>query len=105
MLHLPEQRLLCIGYGFRDSHINQTILSAVKSAGLRVHVVSPSDPADFRKNLERQEVTEIWNKGLEGYHQYTLRDIFPGGGPPGDTAAWSLLRYRFFGINEPIMNS
>jgi SIR2-like domain len=47
------QALLVIGYSFRDPHINHGIVEAAKSNGLRLYVMSPQTPEDFRVNLLR----------------------------------------------------
>jgi hypothetical protein len=35
-------RLVVIGYGFRDEHINRIIIRAVRDCGLRIFVVDPA---------------------------------------------------------------
>jgi hypothetical protein len=83
VLSLPNRRLLIIGYGFRDKHINQIIAEASTKNGLKVYIISPHDPAEFRKNvlLVNQGWSDpIWNKALCGYYPYRLNEIFPMNG-------------------------
>ncbi|MBI4000958.1 MAG: SIR2 family protein [Nitrospira defluvii] len=78
VLRGPDCKLLIIGYGFKDPHINQRIVDAVTNHGLRVYIVSPSQPHEFRKELglaARSYVGAIWNKGMHGYYRGTLYDF------------------------------
>jgi len=92
-LHEPNQSLLSIGYSFRDPHINETILNAVKNAGLTLFVMSPETPEAFRDSVcetrrsarknqlgSEGQGDEIW-KALYGYycgsieHYYTSNHV------------------------------
>lgn len=69
-----QRRLLIIGYGFGDDHINNIISDAVRNHGLKIYVISPNSPGDlFKKNKIGED---IW-QGLSGYFPSTLEDIFP----------------------------
>ena len=70
------QALLVIGYSFRDEHINHVIAQAAKSSGLRIHVMSPQTPEDFRAHLVKAcggpvpfptDGDAIW-ESLHGYY-------------------------------------
>lgn len=39
----PDARLMLLGYGFRDEHINAALMQAV-DAGLRIYIVDPAGP-------------------------------------------------------------
>lgn len=41
-LNMPDARLMVIGYGFRDDHINQIVLDTWRRTGLRMFIVGPS---------------------------------------------------------------
>jgi SIR2-like domain len=47
------EALLIIGYSFRDPHINRVIAQAAKMNGLRLYIISPQTPEDFRAHLVR----------------------------------------------------
>ena len=49
-LNKPDARLLTIGYGFGDKHINECIKSAI-DRGLKLYVISPELPEDFKERL------------------------------------------------------
>lgn len=78
--------LLVIGYSFRDPHINSIIIDAIQNYSLRLYVVSPSLPRDFRDALQGVHSTggsiqfdpncdKIWD-GLWGYYQGRTEDFF-----------------------------
>lgn len=72
-----ERRLLIIGYGFGDDHINKIIADAVRNHGLKIYVISPNSPGDFKKLLKKNKIgEEIW-QGISGYFPSILKDIFP----------------------------
>ncbi|UVT17659.1 MAG: SIR2 family protein [Nitrospira sp.] len=83
-----SQRLLVIGYGFRDRHINEVILKSIDNSNLQLFVVDPRAPEDFRAMLMTSHAggvsypysvsgMRIWSKGLAGYVQATLSQVFP----------------------------
>ena len=73
-----QRRLLIIGYGFGDDHINNIISDAVRNHGLKIYVISPNSPRDFKNKLLKKNTIgeDIW-QGLSGYFSSTLEDIFP----------------------------
>jgi len=89
-----NKRLLVIGYGFRDTHINCAIADAIRQGTLELFVVSPQQASYFRKSLEEvPHGTDIW-PGLHGYYPQTLRAIFPQN--QEETQEWRHLRCNFF---------
>jgi len=81
-----NKKLLVIGYGFADNHINDILLKGVQEHGLSLYIINPTDPETFRDRLEGKpahfgsyEVSKylkIWD-GVKGYFPYSLRQIFP----------------------------
>lgn len=80
------KRILIIGYGFGDTHINDILLKGVQEHGLSLYVINTMDPEDFKNILEGRpsipasyEVSryfKIWD-GVRGYFPYSLREIYP----------------------------
>lgn len=70
----PRADVLCIGYGFRDGHINEILEEGIGS-GARLHVVDSQDPGGFFGRLHDQSHTIAG--GVASYHQCTLADLFP----------------------------
>jgi len=90
VLNQPRRKLLVIGYGFRDLHVNQIIANAVKKHGLRLLILNPVSPAESQKYILVQEYgKEIW-QGLEGYFPHSLIQLYPG--DQSDTEAARNLR-------------
>lgn len=80
VLSQSQMRLLIIGYGFRDKHINKMIVKSVKKYKLKLFIICPMDPEDFlinvlNKNFDINTVCTIWNS-ITGYYPYTLDKIF-----------------------------
>ena len=44
-----DKKLMVIGYGFRDEHINDTIINAIKKKGMKLYVLSP----EIRKFVQK----------------------------------------------------
>lgn len=86
-------RLLVIGYGFNDKHVNKLIEEAVKGYDLKLCIIDPRSPNTFYQevvypkgnlNTARQE---IWN-GVHMYLPYSLQKIFP---PPTDPGRKTMI--------------
>lgn len=78
VLRGPNCKLLIIGYGFKDPHINQRIVQAVRNHGLKVFIISPMQPGKFCFELgddREHPVNMIWNSGLHGYFRGVLQDL------------------------------
>jgi hypothetical protein len=73
-----QRRLLIIGYSFGDEHINHIIAEAVREYELKIYIVSPDLPDDFKKELVEKKKfgKDIW-QGVSGYFPYSLIEIFP----------------------------
>jgi hypothetical protein len=76
-----------IGYGFRDPHINDLIADAIRDHGLKLHIVSPLQPKDFKIMLMSVHGTnveviprgeELWD-GLSGYYRASVIEFFKTG--------------------------
>jgi hypothetical protein len=70
------KKLVIIGYGFGDEHINDILLEGVNNYELRPYIISPTDPEMFMKRLREKKLDEIW-KNLGGYFPCTLKQMFP----------------------------
>jgi hypothetical protein len=85
VLARSNRRLLVIGYGLRDLHINEVIADSIREYGLKLYVISPVRPKDFREMLhceddKAEKILEdkktLW-KGLTGYWDWELKDVCP----------------------------
>jgi len=85
-ISVGDVKLVVIGYGFRDDHINSLLAKACEESGLKLFVLSPDDPESFQENLlyRGQSIArspdiignKIW-KGVHGYFPYRLSKMFP----------------------------
>ena len=83
-LCMPDTRLMVIGYGFRDQHINEIVEKAVTS-GTKFFVVDPHG-GNLAASIRRQPAASIqepltdlekaFRKGLIGASRRSLRSIF-----------------------------
>ena len=81
-----NRKLMLIGYGFRDRHINEVIANSVNNNGLKLFIISPSEQSEFITKLKSEKYGEKILKGLSGYYPYTLLDIFPS--DQSESHAW-----------------
>jgi len=92
-----NRRMLIIGYGFRDNHINRVISEAVEKHGLKIFIITPQPIGDFKKNMNKSVYRHKIIKGLSGYYPYTLLDMFPA--DQSITRFYQDLREQFFGLD------
>jgi len=92
-----NRRMLIIGYGFRDNHINRLISEAVEKHGLKIFVITPQPIEDFKRNMNMIVYRRKILKGLSGYYPYSLLDMFPA--DQSITRCYQDLREQFFGLN------
>lgn len=83
----PDTRLMVIGYGFRDTHINEVIVHAIRQHGLQLFVIDPAG-ADLARNVNPNRglqvqiqgppspLEEAFAAGLIGASRRSLREIF-----------------------------
>lgn len=79
VLSCPKRRLLVIGYGFRDLHINEVIAKSIRHHGLKLFVISPERPEDFKNEILKdgnEDNKTLWD-GLTRYWNQDLKDICP----------------------------
>lgn len=85
-LSRPDARLMAIGYGFRDSHINDVIMRAVNDRGMRMFVIAPeggdlarlANPTHNAAIRVGTNLEDTFVRGLLGASRRPLRDIFGG---------------------------
>ena len=80
------KKLLIIGYGFGDDHINDILLKGVQECGLSIYIINPTDPEIVKDKLygkpshsgmwEVSKYSKIWD-GVKDISPYSLRQIFP----------------------------
>ncbi len=89
-----KRRLLVIGYGFSDEHVNQVLADAIDSQQMELFVLSPQSAANLRSDvLSKQFGDRIW-RGLRGHFRGSLLDAFPA--DQSDSALAREIEKRFF---------
>lgn len=76
VLNSGNKKLLVIGYGFGDGHINEIIWDAAKNHGLRIYIISPNPPGEFPAGNFIYDSYRLWDS-IDGYFPFLLKDIFP----------------------------
>jgi hypothetical protein len=74
VLFSGDVRLMVIGYGWGDEHINQTIADAVRDHGLQIHSWNPAIPRDMLRDKAR--ASDIL-PGFIGCTQRSMREVMP----------------------------
>ena len=73
-----NKKLLIIGYGFGDKHINKVILSGVKEHNLRLYIMNTSSFSELRSNIINGHYYALsLLSGVSGYFPHSFREIFP----------------------------
>ncbi|MBN2407087.1 MAG: SIR2 family protein [Elusimicrobia bacterium] len=79
VLNQGTAKLLVIGYGFGDKHINEVIADAIVKSKLKLYVISPESADEFilkaENNKYRNMDAGVLKEGLAGYYPYTLSYI------------------------------
>lgn len=83
---MPNARLMVIGYGFRDPHINEVIIEAIQRGNLRMFVVDPlgselarhANPSFGGSIYAPNALDDAFRVGLAGASQRSLRETFGG---------------------------
>jgi hypothetical protein len=106
VINRPRTRLLMVGYGFGDSHINQCIADAIGS-GLKLHVISPQPPQEFKDQfilpvngiLKLKPCGDKLWEGLVQYWPTTLIDFYEDKeGAPNDLKHKGRALFRSLGL-------
>lgn len=93
-LSKPNRKLLVIGYGFMDHHINKVIADSINDFNLKLYVISPSDQSTFFSKFNNIEDGEIIHQAVVGYFPYKLLDIFPQ--DQSESHAWREIVGNYF---------
>ena len=87
-------RFFVIGYGFADEHINKVIADSIEQNSLKLYILNPTDPENFKCDLCKKPLGQMIFSGLIGYYPYNLSTVFSG--DDRDTTEYELIRDSFF---------
>jgi len=95
-INKEHTRILIIGYGFRDNHINKTLINAVQKNDLKIHVISPEAPINFKNKLLTIKNGKLLFEALSGYYENKFAEIFSENRAACKTPAWEQIEQNFF---------
>ncbi len=73
-----NKKLLILGYGFGDQHINHLLAEAVQSYGLRIFIISTKPMGELVEGIKKNDPEALpLIDGISGYFQQRLIEIFP----------------------------
>lgn len=70
--------LLIVGYGFKDSHINNILVKHIEKSKLKLFIINPMHIDEFMKNIKPSNdaiIAQTIKSALRGYYPYKLSDI------------------------------
>lgn len=74
-----NKKIVIVGYSFKINYINNLLLEGVKKHNLRLYIINPTNPSEFRTRIENvfkgKDFIVFW-KAIN-YFPHTLIDIFP----------------------------
>ncbi|WP_165482637.1 SIR2 family protein [Legionella gresilensis] len=95
-INKTDARLLIIGYGFMDEHINLAIKVAIEENALQLYIINPTKQTDFEKELSNKKYGKEILDAIKGYYPYELSVIFPNDSCDPITAQWINIKEQFF---------
>lgn len=94
-LAAPGSRLLVVGYGFADPHINQVLAESILKHDLTVYILDPTPSREFIQRIRSQPAGETILHGIGGFYPVALKDLFPAN--QEETSEWRAIQTDFFG--------
>lgn len=88
-------KILIIGYGFNDKHINKALEGA---SNLAIYIIDPTNPKKWFNNIRQKgETGKAIISKVRGYFPATLSTIFPDNNfSQNNTVQWQAIKSAFF---------
>lgn len=93
-LETDKLKLLVIGYGFGDSHINELLNAQATKGNLKIYVTAPTKPKEFIDSVLQRYKFDL-KPFLGGFFPYSLKDVFPRHSD-SETMEWNDIQHHFF---------
>lgn len=93
VLFQEEIKLMIIGYGFHDDHINIVIEKSIEKYGAKLFIISPSSSNEFKNELSKIDHGEKILSGISRYFTCNFTKLFPPNQP--DTYEWNEIKNLF----------
>lgn len=72
------KKILIIGYGFQDMHINKILVDGVQNHGLKIFILTTQSPASLRDRIQHGHYYAMpIFEGISGYFPHLLKEVFP----------------------------
>lgn len=97
-LNSGKARLLIIGYGFGDPHINKALALAIQDSNLSIYILNTTPAEELLLNIKRQQYGKEIIQSIGGIYPVALKDLFPASQTV--TPDWEKLIEQFFGRNN-----
>lgn len=89
-LKVPDTKLLIIGYGFNDKHVNEAVAN---TENLKIYIINPTPRKDILfRNVGRDKMNSL----IHGYYQKTLLELFPKDDLMPESTDWRQIKEQFF---------
>ena len=87
-------RLMVIGYGWGDEHINEPIADAVRNHGLQIYSWNPADPRDMLRDKHKGE--DILRGVVLGFTARPMSEVMPNDPTNAGSADYDAIVKDFF---------
>lgn len=77
VLNQGDVKVLIIGYGFKDKHLNDVLEQAIFEKNLRIYILSTEPFSSLRATTKQYNFHKALEQGLSGYFQADLLALFP----------------------------
>ena len=93
----PETKLMIIGYGFKDAHINEALENA--AINLKIYIINTESRKEFMEGLRDKPSGPRICDLICGYYQRRLTELFPRNPMENLHPDWQMIQTQFF--DEP----
>lgn len=97
-INKDSTKLLIIGYGFTDKHINQVLKKSIVDNNLKLFIINPVERSKFEENFSKEDGS-IFIKAIDKYYPYDLKTLFPTNRDSNISSHWIRIA-REYGIGH-----
>ncbi len=97
-LSVDNTKVLIIGYGFKDNHINSAFHNVNKNKKLQLYVVGIKPKEEFMNTLSKRDIhlgDQIINL-IKGYYSTSINELFSNDGSKNFHPEWNKILKNFF---------
>lgn len=90
-------KLLIIGYGFGDEHINSVLRKSILEKNLQLYIINPTKQIDFENDLKNKQWGNIFNDAIKKYYPHNLSTLFPNDPKRNESSHWRKIENEYLG--------